>query len=434
MLPKLIFLTNIECQRALVCLVAIPRRGNRFRNHDSQCENIFSLTASQEAIIRMGALNYTLSERNRSLIAVIASMVVVNLVYGLTLPLMSLVLDAQGISKTIIGVSIVAQACAGVVIAPYVPRLMMRIGPGRLMQLATLLAATTLIALGIFQNVYLWFPLRFLLGASAAMLWSASEALINELVDDDWRGRIIGIYGSAGAAGFALGPLVLIATGSEGLTPFAVTAAIIIVASLPLFWLGNDGNDGEEKNQPSLRRIFRLVPQIMILNLIYAGAVESFLAFFPLFGIHLGLGEARSLSLLTMFGLGGVVIQLPLGWLADHVNRQRLLLTCFLLTMVGFVILPQIIATGTGGSLFVFSLGGIEGMIYAMGVILLGQQFRGVELASASVLFTSMWGAGTMLGPTIVGAGMDLLGNASMPYLIAAIYACYLPVYWFARR
>jgi len=382
----------------------------------------------------MGVFNNILSNRNRSLIAVIASMVVVNLVYGLTLPLMSLVLDAQGISKTVIGFSIVAQACAGVVIAPFVPRLMMRLGPGRLMQLATLLAATTLVTLGLFQNVYLWYPLRFLLGASAAMLWSASEALINELVDDNWRGRIIGIYGSAGAAGFALGPLVLIATGSAGLLPFAITAAIIMVASLPLFWLSDADRNDEEVNLPSLRRIFRLVPQIMLLNLIYAAAIESFLAFFPLFGIHIGLGEARSLSLLTIFGLGGVFIQLPLGWLADHVNRQRLLHSCLLLTVIGFVILPQLVTLRIGGPLFLFSLGGIEGMIYAMGVILLGQRFRGAELASASVLFTGMWGAGTIFGPTIVGTGMDLLGDAAMPYLIAAIYVFYLPVYWLTRR
>jgi len=29
---------------------------------------------------------------------------------------------------------------------------------------------------------------------------------------------------------------------------------------------------------------------------------------------------------------------------------------------------------------------------------------------------------------------MDLLGNMSMPYLIAAIYAVYLPVFFLARR
>jgi MFS family permease len=382
----------------------------------------------------MGVFENTLSDRKRSLIAVIASMVVVNLVYGLTLPLLSLVLDAQGISKTIIGAGIVAQACAGVMIAPFTPRLIMRIGPGRVMQLATLLAATTLVAMGLFQDVYLWYPLRFLLGASAAMLWSASEAVINELADDNWRGRIIGIYGSAGAAGFAMGPLVLVATGSEGLMPFMVTAAIVVVASLPLFWLPDNAGSDEEKSRPSLRRIFRLVPHIMLLNLTYAAAVEAFIAFFPLFGIHIGLGEARSLSLLTVFAMGGVVLQLPLGWLADHMHRQRLLLTCILLTVAGFVILPRLITLSISGPLFVFTLGGVEGMIYAMGMILLGQRFRGTELASASVLFTGMWGAGTMLGPAFVGAGMDLLGNDSLPYLIAAIYACYLPVYFFTRR
>jgi len=127
-------------------------------------------------------------------------------------------------------------------------------------------------------------------------------------------------------------------------------------------------------------------------------------------------------------------LQLPLGWLADHMHRQRLLLSCILLTVAGFVLLPRLITLSIGGPLFLFTLGGIEGMIYAMGMILLGQRFRGVELASASVLFTGMWGAGTMLGPAIVGAGMDLLGDNSLPYLIAAVYACYLPVYLFTRR
>ena len=381
----------------------------------------------------MGIIDSTLSNRSRSLIAVITSMVVVNLVYGLTLPLFSLVLDAQGISKTIIGMSIVAQACAGVVIAPLVPRLMMRIGSGRVMQLATLIAATTLIVMGFFQDVYLWFPLRFLLGASASMLWSASEAVINDLVDDNWRGRIIGIYGSAGAAGFALGPLVLVATGSSGLLPFLVTAALVTVASLPLFWLPGHSSDDAETSRPSLRRIFRLVPHIMILNLTYAAAMEAFIAFFPLFGIHIGIGEVRSLSLLTVFAMGGVVLQMPLGWLADHVHRQRMLLTCILLTVAGFIILPRLVALSISGPLFMFALGGVEGMIYAMGMILLGQRFRGVELASASVLFTGMWGAGTMFGPAIVGASMDSLGNNSLPYLIAAIFACYLPVYVFVR-
>ena len=375
-----------------------------------------------------------LSTRNRGLAAVITSMVVVNLVYGVTLPLLSLILDAQSISKTVIGLSIVAQASAGVVIAPFASRLIVRIGAARLMQLATLVAAITFILLGIWQDVYAWFPLRFLLGATAAVLWSASETAINELADDNWRGRIIGIYGSAGAAGFALGPIVLLITGTNGMEPFLATAGLIVLASVPLFWLHNQADSDPLRKHASLARVFRLVPYIMLLNLTYAAAIEAFIAFFPLFGIHLGLGEARSLSLLTMFALGGVFLQLPLGWLADHVQRHTLLLSCIVLTLLGFALMPVFIAKPVLGPVFAFSLGGVEGMIYALGVILLGQYFRGAELAAASVLFTGMWGAGTMIGPLLVGAGMDVFGDSSMTYLIAGIYACYLPFYWYSRR
>ena len=375
-----------------------------------------------------------LTGRKKGLAAVIASMVIVNLVYGLTLPLLSLVLDAQGISKTIIGLSIVAQASAGVLIAPFASQLIVRIGAARIMQFATLLAAATLVILGAWQDVYAWFFLRFLLGAAAAILWSASEAVINELADDNWRGRIIGVYGSAGAAGFALGPLVLLATGTAGILPFVVTAGLVMLASVPLFWLQNEADESTNKDHLRLLRVFRLVPYIMLLNLTYAAAIEAFIAFFPLFGIHIGLGEARSLSLLTTFALGGVFWQIPLGWLADHVRRHRLLLFCIVFTMVGFAVMPELITRPLVGPAFAFSLGGIEGMIYALGVILLGQRFRGPELAAASVLFTGMWGVGTMIGPVVVGAGMDLFGDASMAWIIAGFYLCYLPVFWFSRR
>ena len=160
------------------------------------------------------------AHRHRGLIAVIASMVIVNLVYGLTLPLLSLVLDAQGISKTVIGLSIVAQACAGVVIAPFASRLIQRLGAGHAMQAATVLAAAMLIALGMVQNVYAWFPMRFMLGAAAAILWSASV-----------------LYTGMWGAGTMIGPLVVGAgmdlLGNESM-PYLIAG--IFACYLPTYW------------------------------------------------------------------------------------------------------------------------------------------------------------------------------------------------------
>lgn len=379
------------------------------------------------------AMHLALNPRQRALAAVIASMVVVNLVYGLTLPLLSLVLDARGVSKSVIGLSIVAQACAGVVLSPFTARLMARVGAATLMQVATVVAACTLLSLAFIDSLAAWFPLRFVLGAAAAVLWSASEAMINELAPERLRGRIIGLYGAAGAAGFAVGPLVLVLTGSQGVLPFAVTSGLIILAGLPLLAMSRAGRAASDEPPPGVWRIFAMAPEIMLLNLVYAAAVEAFLAFFPLYGLDLGLGEARALSLLTVFGVGGVVLQLPLGWLADHMDRRVLLMACLLSTVLGFMLMPALVAGGLA-PVYSFVLGGVEGMIYAMGVILLGQRFRGAELAAASVVFTGMWGAGMMIGPLLVGAGMDLLGPGAMPFLIAALYGLYLPVALAARR
>lgn len=372
--------------------------------------------------------------RRRTLAAVIASMIVVNLVYGLTLPLLSLILDAQGVSKTLIGLSILVQASAGVVLAPVMPRIIIRVGAARVMRYATLVAAAAIAALGLVQDIYAWLPIRFLLGGAAAILWSASETMINEYAQDQWRGRIIGAYSAAGAAGFALGPLVLIVTGTSGFVPFGVTAVLISSACLPLLWIRDPAANSTPTEHTRLWRIFTLAPHIMLLNFTYAAAIEAFLAFFPLLGLHIGLGEARSLSLLTVFALGGVVLQLPLGWLADHMPRRTLLLLCIVLTTIGFWFLPRFVGLEVLGPAYTFILGGIEGMIYALGIILLGQQFRGAELAAASVLFTGMWGAGMMVGPAVVGVGLDLFGYAALTRLIAGLYVVYLIFYFCTRR
>ena len=146
-------------------------------------------------------------------------MAVVNLVYGISFPLLALVLDSQGISKSLIGLSTIMHAVAVLVIARVAPRLINRFAPSRLMQVMAVVLVGLFILAGLYQNVWFWFPLRFIIGAATAMLWIASESLINQLAVDQWRGRIIGIYASVGSAGFALGPLLLIATGSEGLLP-----------------------------------------------------------------------------------------------------------------------------------------------------------------------------------------------------------------------
>jgi MFS family permease len=355
-------------------------------------------------------------------------MAVVNLVYGITFPLLALVLDAQGISKTLIGLSTIAQAAAVIVIAPWTPALLQRYAPSRVMQSVTVLLAFLFILAGLFPNVWFWFPLRFVIGAMTALLWISSEALINDLAEERRRGRIIGFYASFGAAGFAMGPLLLILTGSEGMAPFYATTIMILLAAIPLFVVSHRKMGHEEEQYGGLWQVFRLAPVVMIANIVYAAGAESMLTFFPLFGMSLGLAENVTLWLLTVVGLGGMILVIPISWLADHVNRMGLMALCVFLTMVCLFLMPWLIQTPYVADVYAFMFGGVEGMVYALGVILVGQHFRGAMLAAATTMFTACWGAGTMLGPLVVGIGMDWFGAEYMPYIILAFFAAFLPM------
>jgi MFS family permease len=374
-------------------------------------------------------VNPNQDHRKRSLIGVIGAMAVVNLVYGITFPLLALVLDGQGVSKTLIGLSTMSQAAAILVIARFAPRLLRRFAPARLMQSLTAALAVLFILAGLVPNVWFWFPVRLLIGAMNAMLWISSEALINELAAERWRGRVIGVYSSAGAAGFALGPLLLIATGSEGMLPFYSTSALILSASIPLFIArGHRLMPAGEETPDGVWSLFLLAPTIMVTNVVYAASAESLSTFFPLFGMHIGISENFSLWLLTMIGVGSMVLILPLGWLADHVNRMGLLVACIVLTMLGLLAMPYLLLQPLVAQLFAFFFGGVEGMIYALGVILIGERFKGAMLAAASTTFTASWAAGTVIGPLLVGAGMDSFGAERMMLTIFCFFAIYLPL------
>lgn len=366
--------------------------------------------------------------RKRSLAGVIAAMAVVNLVYGTTFPLLALVLDGQGISKTLIGLSTVVQALAVVVIAPWAPGLLQRLPPSRLMQVVTVLLAVLFIVAGLFPNVWFWFPLRFVIGALSAMLWISSEALINELVEDHWRGRVIGIYAAAGAAGFALGPLLLIVTGSDGMLPFYATSAFILLAGLPLFVVSPQRMQRDEQQTSGLWAVFWLAPAIMLANVVYAAAAESLLTFFPLFGVALGISETFALGLMTAMGLGTMILVMPFSWLADRVDRMGMLAAFVLLTIAGLAVMPWAVQQPVMAGIFAFVFGGVEGMIYTLGVVLVGARFRGALLAAATTLFTACWGVGTVIGPLLVGVGMDRFGAERMALVILLIFAVYVPL------
>jgi MFS family permease len=370
----------------------------------------------------------------RSLAVVITAMFMVNANYGLSIPLLANNLSRMGASDTIVGLSTAAQALPVLFIAPFAQRLMAILSPARIMGICLSMAGIALLLFPTFRDPWVWFPLRFLLGASANLLWISGETWINTLANENSRGRVVSLYGIASAGGFASGPLVLFLTGTDGWAPFVAGSALMASALLTLGLARHVPRDFSSDVPVRIFALIRRWPVPFLLNFLFAASIEALASFFSLMGIRMGMLEATTLALLSVMGFGALLTQYPVGWLADHMDRRRLVNAIVLISVGGTLFLPWVLQAGPLVAYpFIILYGGIFSTLYALGVVLLGERFRGGELAGASAGFTLMWALGFAVGPPVAGAFYDLFDTPGLIGAIAGfmlVFALASPFIW----
>jgi MFS family permease len=150
------------------------------------------------------------------------------------------------------------------------------------------------------------------------------------------------------------------------------------------------------------------------------------LTLLPLFGLHSGLDERAALLLVAVFMAGNVVLQVPIGLLADRYGRRTLLGICALASCIGPLLLPA----GLGTPLLLWPLlfvwGGTLYSFYSQGVALLGEEFPVANLPSANTLFVMVYCLGGVIGPSAGGMAMDLWPGRGLPFLLSGAAALML--------
>lgn len=367
-------------------------------------------------------------KRTISLVAVIVAMAMVNLIMGITFPLTALVLARQGVETSLIGLNAAAQALPVLFMTPLTPRIIARFGPAATMFAGLALAGIALALMGVFSFLHPWFVLRACLGVSGCLLWATSEAWIHSMVTDEKRGRMMGIYSAAAAAGFASGPVILVLVGTNGMAPFLIGSAAMFFGALLM--VGADWSRGHfdtgEKGAPIWGLVF-LAPAALLTNFFFAAAEESITSFFSIYALQFGMPEKVGLSLITMAALGAIALQFPIGWLADKVNRMGLLVVLIIVTILGYGLLPFALPSVMLTGFAIFLVVGLATGIYTVGLVLMGQRFTGGELAGASALTTAMWGLGALVGAPFSGYAMEIWQPHGLIAAVMLLYLAYLP-------
>lgn len=362
------------------------------------------------------------SDRRRGIFSAIASLTAVAMGLGASLPLLSFELDRQGVSPFLNGLNATSAAIGGLLVLPLLPSLNRLMSMRSLLLTSLWLSIASLLACYVWPNVWFWFPVRFLNGAALVILFVLSETLINQLAQDATRGRLIGLYATVLSLGFALGPGILVAVGGQGLLPYATIAGMMAIASAPIWFAGPAMGHfaTHDSKGHGIFAFIRIVPTVTFAAFTFGALEQGTLTLMPIYGLRIGLDEQSAALLLSAFAAGNIFSQLPLGLLADRMDRHLLLVLCALVGACAIFALPFV-----HGSMFVmplvFVFGGITSGLYTVGLTLLGQRIKSSDLAAANAAFVMMYNFGGLAGPAIGGTGMQLVPPHGLPFAFAAI-------------
>lgn len=364
--------------------------------------------------------------RIKSLSAIISMIAVVGLTLGLTMPLLAIILENRGVSATMIGLNSAMPALALLVVTPFIPRLLRRLGTFPFLAANLVIAAGSLLALKQFDSLESWFVLRFILGAAEGGLFTVSEAWINAIAPERMRGRVMGLYTAALAGSFALGAILIRFTGIDGWLPFAAGAALTVVAGLPLLAVRTMPPGIEGKPSHGFASYVRLAPVAGAAALVYGAVETGVFALLPPYGLRNGLSAVNAAQLIAVAAAGNVLLQVPIGILADKMSRHLLLLICASAGVFGGVTLPFIINVPWLLWPILFIWGGVIVGMYTVGLTMLGERFRGPDLVGANAAFIMLYGAGALAGPPAVGVAMDLWDPHGLAASLAFLCLCFV--------
>lgn len=367
--------------------------------------------------------------RARSMGAAIVCATLSGCGFSLLMPVMALNLEDMTGSGFIVGLNGMIAALSTLIAAPFVPRLL-QVFPGRPLIIASLLlGALTLVIFPAVLDVTLWFVLRFALGAFISVVFVTSETWINQIADPARRATILGMYATALASGFGAGGLLFAWLGHTGLAPWIAGIMLFCIGTLPVLFLRGPSVQPPGIEEAGLGAMLSAAKtaRLAIAAALLFGATETiFFSLVPVYGVRIDLPPEAVGLMMAAGALGGIAMQVPIGWLADRFGRTNALLAISLICLLGPGIIYLAGANAPVLYAIMFIYVGVTMSLYTVGLSLIGERFSGGAIAAANAAFIFMYGAGSLVAPLAGGAAIDWVNPYGLLIVLFAFAVCFI--------
>lgn len=284
---------------------------------------------------------------------------------------------------------------------------------------AGIVTAATLLH-GLLDNLWLWLLLRVVVGLGMMNLYMVVESWLNEQSSSDDRGKVFSGYMMASYMGMVIGQLTLASLSALSLSLLLIVALCFALCLVPVALTRRIHPEPLTPANLSPGYFVRTVPISMFTSLMSGTIVGAFYGLAPLYASRIDMPTQQVGLFMASCVAAGLLIQAPLGYLSDRINRSKMIRwTSFLLFACT---MPLALDTGWP-IVVVFLLGSLSSALmfclYPLAVAFANDNIPAEKRVSLAAVLLTTFGLGASIGPILVGSLMRGFG----PNMLYAVFS-----------
>lgn len=308
------------------------------------------------------------------------------------------------------------------------PGMIRRVGHVRVFAALASLISAVMILYPTFAEVWLWTLGRVLIGFCFSAVYVTAESWLNNAATNENRGQTLSLYMIVQTAGIVISQALLLTADPSGYVLFVIPSVLVSIAVTPIL-LSISPTPAFDMTKPmSLKELAGFSPLGCVGMFLLGGIFSAQFGMASVYGAKAGLSVAQISMFVAMFFVGSVLLQYPIGWISDRMDRRFLILI--------------VAAIGAGGSALgmvlghdfalllvsAFIVGGMSNPLYSLLIAHTNDFLQHEDMAAASGGLIFINGLGAIAGPLITGSLMDIVGPPGF-YLFTGILFVALVAY-----
>ena len=293
----------------------------------------------------------------------------------------------------------------------FTPELIRRVGHVRVFAALGSLISAVLISYPVLVDPWAWAVGRVIIGFCFCGVYITAESWLNDAASNENRGKSLSLYMIVQMAGIVFAQWIVSQGDISGYTLFIVPSILVSLAFAPVLLSARPMPAFETTKPMKIKNLIAASPLACFGMFMLGGVFAAQFGMSAVYGSRVGLTVAEVSLFVSAIYISALVLQYPIGWLSDRMDRRVLIIWLAMVgaagSMIAFLLPGSFALILVSGAI----VGGTSNPLYALLIAYANDYLKSEDMASASGGLLFINGVGAITGPLTVGVMMDVIGN-----------------------